>query len=145
MFKLSKEQKSKLINDVLGVRFKRKSESPKDGFTCWSLVKYVYRNYYNIEIPDYYSSICDNPLDDNYVCDKFECYKRETVWKEIQLPQEPCVVLMKNCSEFVNHAGIYIGDNSFLHCVYNHGVILSKINDRLWGKKICGYYVYNLK
>ena len=142
MIKLNKEQKSKLINEVLGVRFKRKAESPKDGFTCWSLVKYVYKNYYNIDLPDYYSSICNNPLDDNYVKEKFNKYKNDNIWVEIFNLEEPCIILMKNCSKYINHAGVYIGDNQFLHCVYKTGVILTKCNDKLWKNKFCGFYKF---
>jgi cell wall-associated NlpC family hydrolase len=134
---------NKIINELIGIPFNKNGNSPKEGFNCWSFVKYVYKNYYSIEIPDYESYFA-NPLDKE-TYKHFLKHKQESIWKKISIPVEPCVILIRNNSKYVNHAGIYIGNNKFLHCLLKTGVIISDIYEPNWRLKIEGFYKYEGK
>ena len=124
-----------MIN-LIGIPFKQGGNNI-DGFDCYGLVVYVFKNFYGIEIPNYNHQIIDafNATDINTTIDK--ALKN---WQEIKEPEEPCAVLIRNHPVYVNHIGVYVGGNKFMHALKKVGVILSDINDKYWSKKIEGYY-----
>ncbi len=40
-----------------------------------------------------------------------------------------------NSRNFITHAGIYLGEEKFIHASHSQGVIVSSINDSYWGKR----------
>lgn len=40
-----------------------------------------------------------------------------------------------NSRNFITHAGIYLGEEKFIHASHSQGVIISLINDSYWGKR----------
>ncbi|GAL85826.1 acetylxylan esterase [Sporocytophaga myxococcoides] len=40
-----------------------------------------------------------------------------------------------NSRNFITHAGIYLGEEKFIHASHSQGVIISSINDGYWGKR----------
>ncbi|WP_081671012.1 NlpC/P60 family protein [Sporocytophaga myxococcoides] len=40
-----------------------------------------------------------------------------------------------NSRNFITHAGIYLGEEKFIHASHSQGVIISSINDVYWGKR----------
>ena len=135
------ENKNDFINRIIGCPFKNGGEN-LDGFDCFGLVHYVYKNLYNIEIPDYNHMNVD-AMDSKIVFNIYNNKKSEWQWERIDKPQEPCVIAIRNdynYPDLVNHVGIYIGNGKFLQCLAKVGVILSDINNKYWKRKIEGFY-----
>ena len=65
------------------------------------------------------------------------------VMKVVKAPKFGDVVLIQNHPIVVNHIGIYLGENEFLHSLGrkdgNSEVILSRITDSPWKDRIAGY------
>lgn len=51
------------------------------------------------------------------------------------------VVCFQNGKGVVNHAGVYLGENKFIHAV-KAGVVVSKFTDREWQRRWVGFYRY---
>ena len=68
-----------------------------------------------------------------------ENYARE--WEEVEDPRFMDIVCFKNGKGVVNHAGILLGENKFIHAV-KAGVVISKFTDRQWQKRLVGFYRY---
>ena len=128
-----------LLSDLVGIKFSDDGESPESGFDCYGLVIYVYREFYNIEIPSYKHNKIE-PLDSKKIERQIVRAYNSGNWIKIDEPEEPNLVTIKNHPVFVNHIGVYIGDGKFIHALKKVGVIISSINDRFWKPKIVGFY-----
>jgi len=65
---------------------------------------------------------------------------------KIDEPVAGCAVVMAidpMHPDLIQHIGVYIGEGKFIHILENHGVIVSRINDRFFSKKIRGFYRWN--
>jgi cell wall-associated NlpC family hydrolase len=109
-----------------------------NGCDCWGLVKLVYKEMYNIDLPDYkISCFAGREIND-------EIRKAMKVWKNLKEPQEPCVVIMSisNNPCFINHCGVYIGNGMFLHSILKQNSHLDRLDHPFWRNKIKGFYAY---
>lgn len=99
--------------DLIGKPFKRGGDDIK-GFDCYGLVIFIYKEFFGIEIPSYGHKNIDAFKGEsiNKVIDK-----NKGEWVRIDKPEIPCAVFIKNHPLYVNHVGVYIGNNKFLHCL----------------------------
>lgn len=68
-----------------------------------------------------------------------ENYARE--WEAASDPRFMDVACFKNGKGIVNHAGVVLGENKFIHAV-KAGVVVSKYTDPQWQKRLVGFYRY---
>lgn len=64
-------------------------------------------------------------------------------WERIDKPEEGCVVTMALDSmrpDLVQHVGVYIGEDRFIHILEKRGVVTNRLSDRFFQQKIRGYY-----
>ena len=120
------------VDDIIGKAY------VADKFNCYSLVVEMYRRH-DIIIPNYNCLAYSNLAAKN-VYEAIEEARR--VWVEIDKPASPCVVLLKNDVEFCNHMGFVLDELTFIHCMKETGVVIGRLNDRYWNRKIKGYYKY---
>jgi len=124
--------------DLVGIPFKKGGNSP-DGFDCWGLTSFVFK-LYGVDVPSYNHEL-EDPFNAERLGNIFNFYCSRD-WKKIDKPVVPCLVLFKNHPKFVNHAGVYIGNNKFIHCLEKTGVVISDLNHKYWKKKLIGFFVY---
>ena len=124
------------IESLIGLPFKNFGTNPKEGFDCYGLVVYVYKKFFNIEIPNYNHNLINafNSEDIHKVIEE----ERKN-WKRLKIPKKPALVLIKNHPIYINHIGVYIGEDRFIHALDKVGVIMSSINDKYWKRKIVGF------
>lgn len=128
------------LSDLIGIPFSKDGESPQEGFDCWGLVRFVYKEFYGIELPDF------NHSNIHYLNGKKvhkiieEEQNDEKLWEKLNEPEEPCILAIKNHPLYINHTGIYVGRGKFLQSLEKVGVILSDIHDKYWSQKIVGFY-----
>jgi len=109
----------------------------KDSYNCWHFLK------------DFYGEL-EHELFDIHLksLDKDWAYKGVNYfldnvahdWVKIRAPQEYDAVLFKNYKGIAFHAGVMIDEPRFIHCAENVGVIISRIDDNAWHKRIEGFY-----
>lgn len=122
------------FRDYLGIKYKHLGRDKRKGLDCWGLILNIYKDYYEIDLPDLQNYEQDwSYKGNNYIMDRYT-----DEWSRIQVPQKFCLVLIKNAHNIVNHAGVYIGNNRFIHCC-RAGVVISRIDD-FWKPKIEGYF-----
>jgi cell wall-associated NlpC family hydrolase len=108
------------------------------GVDCWGLLKLVYQNEFNIELPDYPGVTAQSVLDIHLTI--VEAAKQE--WEEILVPVDGCAVAMSQ-KRIIHHVGIYlnIDQGKILHCWHKHNVIVDTLFAlRMKGIKTLKYY-----
>lgn len=68
---------------------------------------------------------------------------RSGKWQKIDAPEFGCAVLMAldpDKPALIQHLGVYIGGERFIHILEDMGVIVSRIDDRFFRRKIRGFY-----
>ena len=64
-------------------------------------------------------------------------------WLALDAPEPGCAVAMAldtNAPQRVQHLGVYLGGQRFIHILQKRGVLVSRIDDRVFSGKIRGYY-----
>ena len=127
----------KAFDGLIGIPFKSGGRDPKEGLDCWGLVLVAYKRF-NIELPDFGNMV--DALNSFEVNLRIKSSKK--FWEQIQQPEIPSVLAIRNHPKYVNHCGVYVGNHRFLHCLEKVGVILSNMSDRIWQRRIEGIYRY---
>lgn len=120
---------------LLGIPFVDKGRDKATGLDCYGLVKEVYK-LGGVDIAEY-----DEQLSDNLTCG--QCLSHSH-WHRLDHPQAPCLVCIRLGAPrgVVNHVGVYIGDNRFIHTRIKKGVVIDRLDSLAWRGLIEGYYDY---
>ncbi|WP_050179645.1 NlpC/P60 family protein [Domibacillus robiginosus] len=89
------------------------------GFDCSGYLKYVYQESQGINIPRTVAEI----------------YTKGT---KVSAPQVGDLVFFETYKPGASHAGIYLGNNEFIHSSSSQGVGISSMNNSYWSKRYLG-------
>lgn len=110
-----------------------------DGCDCYGLVKLIYKNEFNINLPDYSSNYTPNSDDDEII----DIYKKEvTKWRQVDKPKIGSVVYLMVLGQ-PKHVGVVINEKQFLHNINEKSS--SSIGDfksNKWKRRVIGFYDY---
>lgn len=125
--------------DLIGVPFKNRGRDVKTGLDCYGLVMEVYKRH-GIRIPEYDADCRDMQKINGIIKNSME----SPSWTEISEPKVPCVVAIRFGSPdgVVNHTGVYIGDDRFIHTREKIGVNIDRLSSPAWRRVIVGFYEY---
>lgn len=124
-------------NKYIGIPFLDKGRDT-DGIDCWGLVRLVYKQEYNIDLPSFSS---DYEADDTErMRDLFAQYKEG--WEQIDEPVEGCIVLF-NILGVESHMGIAISSAHFLHARDKYTSAIESFDSVSWRNRITGFYKYS--
>ena len=118
----AKEQKGDIVSfskQYLGVPYKWGGTTPK-GFDCSGFITYVYREF-GVNLP--------RTAEEQYE-------KGEKVAKDDLETGD--LVFFATYKKTASHAGIYIGDNKFIHASSGRGVMISDLDESYWRKSYLG-------
>lgn len=104
--------------NILGVPYKKLGRGP-DGFDCWGLVWYLYKEYLEIDI----ELDCDKH-DKEDIISAFELNRDSSNWVRTHKPENLDVCLMYKSGRPV-HIGVF-KDGLILNSIEKHGVLLLK-------------------
>ena len=125
-------------NKYIGIPYQNKGRD-SSGVDCWGLVRLVYSEQYNINLPSF---------SDNYVSESTEIIQEliaqyKEGWDATTEPQQGDIILFKVLGT-LSHVGIYLGNNSFMHAREGVGtVVIESTTSHQWQKRIAGYYKYS--
>lgn len=137
VYMLFDERKSeKIAQDLLGMEFEMGGRGENKKIDCYGVLIYYFSKF-GIKLPDY------SYLDD--WDDKEEYYLKEysSMFRKLEDHEEPqCgdVILFKNMVESANHAGVYLGNNKFIHAYQKIGTKIDSLTHPVWKKKIYGFF-----
>lgn len=127
--------KREIIKKYLGVPFGYKGRS-LTSVDCYGLVVLIYKDL-GFALPDYeYEDKWYDNGKNYYVDNYYELWEKVTDLKEWD------AILFKNRSTVVNHVGLYLGENQFIHCYVNSSVEISDLTRKYWDRCKSQYFRY---
>lgn len=124
------------LNKFIGIPFVDGGRE-LSGCDCWGLVMLVFKEF-GIELPDYKIACEDKSRIDE------EINNNRIYWDVVDRsnPTVPSLVVMRfNSVTLINHTGIYIGNNQFIHTAKRINSHVASIDSPAWNKRIEGFYV----
>lgn len=125
------------VDDLIGVPFVDRGRDPVVGLDCYGLFMEVNRRFGQIV------------TDKNVACEDVVTASVEVPediakhWAIVESPAPGDAVAMAlsgNHPGVVQHFGVYLGNGRFIHTLMKIGVMISRINDPSWEKRIKGFY-----
>jgi cell wall-associated NlpC family hydrolase len=118
--KQSSEVLSRAVN-VLGTPYRWGGSSPKKGFDCSGLIKYVYRDAAGISLPRSTREMI--------------VMRAPTVDAKSLQSGDLVFFVGTYDTSGISHVGIYVGGNNFLHVSTSQGVKISSLLNSYWASK----------
>ena len=124
------------LSGLIGIPFVDGGRDPLTGLDCWGLFMEVQKRF-GVEVPDF--KIC--------------CHQTGSIdgaflgaigrWRRTEKPTPGCGVALAidpNFPDTVQHFGVYIGGEKFLHTLEKTGAILTSVHHEFWKNKLRGFY-----
>ena len=141
-----------ILHDLFGAKYERRSGNP-GSYDCKSLFVEVMNRYGNeISTPDIEVLAIEKVLAaqarGEYAYTEIDAAMIQAEidsgkWEQIDNPEPGCAVtiaLDPNKPDLIQHLGVYVGDGKFIHIMQKTGVIVTRIDDIFFKRKIRGYY-----
>jgi cell wall-associated NlpC family hydrolase len=112
------------------------------GCDCWGLVKLIYKELANIDLPEYHISCHDTAK----ISTAVNMSRRD--WVKLAAPEVPCLVVMYLDREnpiMPSHVGVYVGNGEFIHTIEKQNSRIEKTSHLFYKNIIEGYYAYRLR
>lgn len=110
-----------LLKQYLGIPYRRGGLTKK-GMDCSGFVRTVYRRIFGVELP--------HNSRDQYRCTDL----KKVATNRLQTGD----LLFFARKKKVNHVGIYLGNNRFIHASSSVGITISSLNEGYWKKRFIG-------
>jgi len=124
-------------NKYIGIPFLDKGRDT-NGIDCWGLVRLVYKQEYNIDLPNFSTNY--EADDAEQMRDLLAQYKEG--WEKIDTPTEGCIVLF-NILGVESHMGIAVSSTHFLHARDRYDSAIESFESVGWKNRITGFYKYS--
>lgn len=129
------------VGDYIGLPYKDKGRST-DGYDCWGLVKLIYKERLDIELPSY-TEYYDNSKDSESLGPLVLKEKEKENWKEItKLDIQTYDVVILRVRNQPMHIGVIVDNPIFVHIEEGLNSIIDQYESRRWIHRIIGFYRY---
>jgi cell wall-associated NlpC family hydrolase len=126
-----------LSKGLIGTPFISNGRDPNVGLDCWGVFKIVMGRFGITNIPDF-----DVNADDSRGVGRIFFAERSN-WIKIDKPEAGCAVALSidpMMMGIAHHFGVCLDDKTFIHTMRKAGCIITRLDDRFFGKKIKGFY-----
>ena len=123
-------------NDYIGIPYAEKGRN-KSGLDCWGLVRLVYKEQYNIEIPSFaedYESYNEKHIQELILIGKEN-------WTKVSEPSIGDAILLRINGLFM-HVGVVVSDNQFIHVREGQDTVIERFDTGVWKHRVEGFYKY---
>jgi len=127
-----------IIKKYIGIPFKEHGRN-FNGLDCYGLLICIFKEI-GINIEDYNYETTEQFGDINYNLILKNYYKQFQIVEKKDI-QEWDIVLIRGNRNLLNHCGIMLDKIKFIH-VDKNGVIISKLIDQPWVRRIDSFYRY---
>lgn len=138
MERFDKIKSDKVGQDLLTYHFEKAGRGP-DKLDCLGVI-ILYFKEFGIEIPDY-SGIKDwGEYDEEYVRAIPKLLRK---LEPDEKPEIGDVIVFNKTQDLtgnLNHAGIYLGEGSFIHAGPKFGIKISQLYEPTWKSRVYGYF-----
>ena len=110
-----------------------------NGTDCWGCTMMAHKILTNKELPDFNVGA----LDTNRVFAIINHQEEFGNWTQVGGPSKGIIVVIKNHPRLVNHTGICLDGERFIHCIKKAGTVIERFDHPLWKNRIHGYYKYS--
>ena len=107
---------------------------------CWHVVREIYKRH-DIDLEDYHIGVDECEAISKVYAEKLK-QEPGNKWERLTAPEPLALVAIRNHPKFVSHCGVCIGNGQFIHSLADTGVIINRLSDPMWRKKIVGFYRY---
>ena len=126
-------------NKYVGIPYKEKGRD-LNGIDCWGLLRLVYSEEFNIDLPSFVSEYIEN---DAASIQELVAQCKEG-WELVDAPVPGCLVLFRVLGT-ESHVGVAVSDTQFLHARQGQDSAVESFDSRAWANRIVGYYKYSEK
>lgn len=109
----------------------------KTGADCWGLVRIVYKENFNIDLPSFVGAY---DADDKDRIAELFATNREG-WERVESPMEGDVVAFRIYGE-VTHVGVVAAPGTFLHVRRGTSAAIERLEDAKWKNRVDGFFRY---
>jgi sulfur carrier protein ThiS len=125
-------------NKYIGIPFKDGGRD-SNGVDCWGLVRLVYKNEFNINLPSF-SNEYSTTSDVERLEELINQYREG--WTETKEPKEGSIVLFRMMGRGT-HVGVLVNTTQFLHVNEDSTSTIENISSHRWKDRILGFYNYS--
>ena len=112
------------------------------GLDCWGLVRAVYMDRLDIELPDYGMV---SAADSEAVAQALAAGAEAGPWRKVDKPMAMDVVGLwgrVNGKRMMNHVGVYVGGQSMLHSQAKTLCCIERIDRGKFAQRVAGFWRY---
>lgn len=108
------------------------------GADCWGLVRLIYQNEFDIELPGH-DGIDRGSREDAELAEYMAAHREN--WERVRVPEVGDIVLMRLAGEPI-HVGVVVAPGYFIHARADSDVVAEKYTTTRWSHRIEGFYRY---
>lgn len=129
------------LSDIIGKPYKNNGRGP-NSFDCFGVVRYIYKNILDIELPeytDYDEKWYDNS---NVLTEQLNRFSR--LWFPVKIPEKWDVLTFSHGAPkgITNHCSVYLGDGKMIHCYERSPVVIDRLTRPYWTRNLTGIMRY---
>lgn len=108
------------------------------GADCWGLVRLIYKNEYNIDLPSFSTEYTQS--DTSRIQELISQYKEG--WEVQDYPKIGNIILFRVLGNEA-HVGVVTSPTHFIHVRENQSTVIESLESPSWSRRIIGYYSYS--
>lgn len=121
----------------IGLRFKNRGRT-KDGVDCWGLVRLIYNEQFDIQLPSYEDEY-NSSHNITETKEAIEEHSKDWIVVEPGKEGNGDVIVMR-LSGYPTHVGIVIENGKMLHIIEGTDAVVENYHSRLWQHRIVGFF-----
>lgn len=133
--RFDKTKSDQVADKLLGMQFKMGGRGP-EFIDCYGILVSYYAEF-GMTMPDFCAYKDWNGKEEYYLNGYSSIARRLEPHEQ---PEIGDFIILKGIYGANNHAGVYLGDNRFIHSYEQVGVKIDTLTSKVWKKKVYGYF-----